>query len=653
MGGLLNQILARKAEYHQQQNLLNYQAELEANKALSKQYFDMANNAEPELAPDLMKAGYAYGTAKIGDAKKLNKQFNLQDLLLKHSQAKYAPQNLEQPPQAPPQVGHTPPVQLHPDMPELGTVDESMINAHNGVQDQIQQQIKQANDQLAQQRVQAQAPPPVSGLPSPGFSSVQPNASQMPAPPGAIGFPTLPGQPGGTTGLAGDVSFQGVPELGGRNKQVLGNGMYSAVRTAAERARDAASAEGLKYNAMYGAQQTSKENEAAFNKQLEKQAVAERISNLKSEIDPATGKSIWDGLDANERANVEIEAKRIIPPRPSTSVIPGGPQFKDIGGQLFESPPTGSAPGTPWIKVAGGEKATSERNVPVDQQAFQGFLDRAGGDPVKAFAAFETAKKKAQGPSATEIASGERRSEAQQVADAIVRGEQPPTLTGMYRLGGDVRAELGKKGYNLAQAQLDWDATKRWIGTQNSASQLRLRQAAEFSFESLDLIDQLNNDLSSKMPRSDKFPIFNRAALAAAKGGALGPAAQQAATNLESQITDLQSELATVFKGGNSPTDQGLKKAQDLLRSDWTKDQLKAATDLARRNLRVRLNSIRNTGVVGDTSDNTYNQGRTGMPPVPTTGGGNPNPNGYVQGHIYGGMTYIGGDPNQQSSWRK
>ncbi len=243
MGGLLNQILARRADHQQQQNLLNYQAELEANRNMSKQYFDMANNAEPELAPDLLKAGYAYGTAKIGDAKKLNKQFNLQDLLLKHSQAKYAPQNLEQPPQAPPQVGHTPPVQLHPDMPELGTVDESMINAHNGVQDQIQQQIKQANDQLAQQQVQAQAPPPVSGLPSPGFSSV------MPAPPGgALPFPTLPGQPGGTTGFASDVNLQPVSELAGRRKQALGpNGdMYSAIRTPLEKARDTAMAEGYK-----------------------------------------------------------------------------------------------------------------------------------------------------------------------------------------------------------------------------------------------------------------------------------------------------------------------------------------------------------------------------------------------------------------------
>jgi hypothetical protein len=31
---------------------------------------------------------------------------------------------------------------------------------------------------------------------------------------------------------------------------------------------------------------------------------------------------------------------------------------------------------------------------------------------------------------------------------------------------------------------------------------------------------------------------------------------------------------------------------------------------------------------------------------------GNPNPNGYVQGHVYGNLTYLGGDPNNKASWK-
>ena len=103
--GFLSGALGAIGEQVRQKNLLDYAVEHEANQQMAKQFYDMAQNAEPELAPDFLKAGYAYATAKQGDAKKLNKQFNVQDLLLKHSQAKYAPQNLEQPPQAPPMYG--------------------------------------------------------------------------------------------------------------------------------------------------------------------------------------------------------------------------------------------------------------------------------------------------------------------------------------------------------------------------------------------------------------------------------------------------------------------------------------------------------------------------------------------------------------------
>lgn len=49
-----------------------------------------------------------------------------------------------------------------------------------------------------------------------------------------------------------------------------------------------------------------------------------------------------------------------------------------------------------------------------------------------------------------------------------------------------------------------------------------------------------------------------------------------------------------------------------------------------------------------------------GVPKMNGTGGArtpppvvNPNPNGYVAGHVYGGLTYLGGDPNNQASWKK
>ena len=49
-------------------------------------------------------------------------------------------------------------------------------------------------------------------------------------------------------------------------------------------------------------------------------------------------------------------------------------------------------------------------------------------------------------------------------------------------------------------------------------------------------------------------------------------------------------------------------------------------------------------------------QGRMGggaQQPNQSTQQDNPNPSGYIVGHKYGGLTYLGGDPNTQSSWRQ
>src|SRR5882724_5510723 len=52
--------------------------------------------------------------------------------------------------------------------------------------------------------------------------------------------------------------------------------------------------------------------------------------------------------------------------------------------------------------------------------------------------------------------SGAGGSTAKDITDAIRRGDQPPTTTGLYRYGAAVRAELGRSGFNLAQAESDW-----------------------------------------------------------------------------------------------------------------------------------------------------------------------------------------------------
>lgn len=190
---------------------------------------------------------------------------------------------------------------------------------------------------------------------------------------------------------------------------------------------------------------------------------------------------------------------------------------------------------------------------------------------------------------------------AEAIADAIIRGEQPPETTGLYRYGAAVKAILAKKGYNQSAALTDWRATQAHVRTLNSAQQTRLNQAVDNAAHSLDVIE----DLAAQW-QAGRFPVLNRGRLAAAKSGALGPQAQQIATALDAQIADVTAELGNVYMGGNSPTDHALSLASKNLSASWSQPQLAALIKQARTNLQIRRNSIVNAGVAGASAGNPY-----------------------------------------------
>lgn len=196
-----------------------------------------------------------------------------------------------------------------------------------------------------------------------------------------------------------------------------------------------------------------------------------------------------------------------------------------------------------------------------------------------------------------------------EIAKAIASGNQPPDLKGMYRHGPAVRKALQDMGYNLTDAQQDWSAVQKHIATMEGPQQLRMRQAIDNTYHSLDVIEDLSKQWSDYSARG-LLPILNRAQLALAKAGQLGKdedskkAAQIIATNLEAQIADVTSELGNVYMGGNSPTDHSLELAKKNLSADWSESQLHGALEQARRNLTIRDNSIKNTG--SSRPDNRY-----------------------------------------------
>ncbi len=206
-------------------------------------------------------------------------------------------------------------------------------------------------------------------------------------------------------------------------------------------------------------------------------------------------------------------------------------------------------------------------------------------------------------------------------AQGIMDGDLVPDLTKYsFRDRTAIAAELQRAGFSQTQANLDWKAIERHISTLNGVQQERLRQAITFTYDSLDVLEQLYNDWKSTgLPGG--FKLYNKAALVASANmpGESGAKAQA----LMTQINDLTSELGTVYKGGNSSTDESLKLAAENLKAEWNDATFKKTLGLVRTNLRIRKNSILNSVPIGMSPNSPYGKsartsGDTVSPITPT-----------------------------------
>ena len=188
------------------------------------------------------------------------------------------------------------------------------------------------------------------------------------------------------------------------------------------------------------------------------------------------------------------------------------------------------------------------------------------------------------------------------IGDQMISGKIPPVISNAYRkIAPELQAYLAKNNFDQTAAEADWTATKKHLSSMNSTQQLRLGQAIEFTKESLPIIE----DLASQW-KAGGFAPLSYAALKAAEQGALGTKAQSMATRLNAQINDLTSELGTVYKGGNSSTDESLKLAAANLKGQWEESVLMDNINQIRKNLTLRENSMRNSGIAGLSNDSLY-----------------------------------------------
>lgn len=213
-------------------------------------------------------------------------------------------------------------------------------------------------------------------------------------------------------------------------------------------------------------------------------------------------------------------------------------------------------------------------------------------------------------------APGSTQNDPKDIAAAIIRGEQPPDLKGLYRSNAAVRAELARRGFNLTKAEEDWQATQKYLATLNGSQQTRLRQAVDATKGYLQQVQDIYSQWQ-KVGAASGWKDFNKASLATAKH--LPGQAGELATRLEARIADLTSELGTVYKGGNSSTDESLKLAAKNLSGDWNERTFNGAVGDILESIRYRENSLK-LPVAGVSQGNAYTPPALNGP-APSVGG--------------------------------
>jgi hypothetical protein len=324
-----------------------------------------------------------------------------------------------------------------------------------------------------------------------------------------------------------------------------------------------------------------------------RQLIDSNPDQFKQMVDSAVAQSPFQQKAANERAVAEIRSEK----NPTEASLAAAAAAGDKNAQAALD------------KLAEQKQEKSPTEAALALQAAQG--DKTAEAALKRL---DQSKRESRPINVTQMGQ----SDVKSIADAIENGDQPPTLTGLYRNAGPVRAELARRGVPVAKMEADWKATQRYLSTLNGPQQTRMRQAISTATDSLDKIEGLYKEWQKLAPTSG-FKILNKAALTASKN--LPGRTGAVATALDAQIADVTSELGNIYMGGNSPTDHSLGLAAKNLSADWNEETFREALKQARENIRIRNNSIIHSAPVGMSGESNYFTPPAAAPPAATGGG--------------------------------
>lgn len=194
------------------------------------------------------------------------------------------------------------------------------------------------------------------------------------------------------------------------------------------------------------------------------------------------------------------------------------------------------------------------------------------------------------------INSNLKEKDASPIADAIISGQQPPDLTGMYGLAPKVRKAMAEKGFDLTKATTDWTATKAYVKNLNSTQQVRLNQALDSVNMGIEPLRQLSGEFERTNFQPANYLIqgakLNGVSIDANKAKNLNQSQMQVAAKYVTQLNLMRDELAQSFSGGYAPTEAGFKLADGVLNPLYGDTPLNASLDQVKFNLGIRKQAI-------------------------------------------------------------
>lgn len=204
--------------------------------------------------------------------------------------------------------------------------------------------------------------------------------------------------------------------------------------------------------------------------------------------------------------------------------------------------------------------------------------------------------------------------DVQSIAKAVESGLQPPDLKSLYGKSGPVKAQLGRDGFDLSKATLQWNAANKWITALNSSQMARFKTLGVSVVNTIDEVTRLADVL-----KNGGVPVMNLANMATwVQTNNNSPHAQDIIQYLTAANT-LKEEFANLAQGGYAPTEASWGLANKQINENYGNDGLKSSLNEVQRLINYRLNApSETTSTIPGGGDNPY-LGGNGASPVNST----------------------------------